>query len=65
MTLTTTQCSVYNILLGMSQNGPLTDDNRALLLSVDLSQFGIADADKQAAIRMYEHVIGCIFKLEA
>ena len=65
MTLTTTQCSVYNILLGMSKNGPLTDDNRTLILSVDLSQFGIADADKQTAIRMYEHVIGCTFKLAA
>jgi hypothetical protein len=49
----------------MSKNGPLTDDNRTLILSVDLSQFGIADADKQTAIRMYEHVIGCTFKLAA
>jgi hypothetical protein len=58
MTLTTSQWSVYNILLGMSNNGPLTDDNRALLLSVDLEKFGISKNDIQVTIRHYEHIVG-------
>jgi hypothetical protein len=58
MTLTTSQLSVYNILLGMCDNSPLTDDKRALLLSVDLKQFGISDNDKKIAVRHYEHIVG-------
>jgi hypothetical protein len=49
----------------MNNNGPLTDDNRALLLSVDFSKFGITEDDKKQAIRQYAHVIGCTFTLAA
>ena len=58
MTLTTNQLNVYNIMLGMNGNGPLTDEKRTNLLSVDLSPFGINQEDKQVAIRRYESVIG-------
>ena len=62
MTLTNSQAIVYGILLGMNNNGPLTDENRALLLSVDFASFGITEDDKKQAIRQYEHVIGLTFK---
>lgn len=58
MTLTTNQLNVYNIMLGMNGNGPLTDEKRTNLLSVDLSPFGISQEDKQVAVRWYESVIG-------
>jgi hypothetical protein len=62
MTLTNSQAIVYGILLGMNNNGPLTDENRALLLSVDFARFGITEDDKKQAIRQYEHVIGLTLK---
>ena len=62
MTQTPAQLVVYNILLGMNNNGPLTDENRALLLSVDFARFGITEDDKKQAIRQYEHVIGLTLK---
>lgn len=62
MTQTPTQLAVYNILLCMNNSGPLTDDNRALLLSVDFARFGITEDDKKQAIRQYEHVIGLTLK---
>jgi len=62
MTQTPAQLAVYNILLGMNNNGPLTDDNRALLLSVDFTRFGITEDDKKQAIRQYEHLIGLTLK---
>lgn len=65
MNLTTSQLSVYNILLGMSNNGPLTEANRARILSVNFNKFGITEDDKKIAIRNYEHVIGCIFSVAA
>lgn len=65
MTLTTSQLSVYNIILGMCNNGPLTDVSRDLILSVDFNKFGITEEDKKIAIRNYEHVIGCTFSVSA
>lgn len=62
MTQTPAQLAVYNILLGMNNSGPLNDDNRALLLSVDFAPFGITEDDKKQAIRQYEHVIGLTLK---
>jgi hypothetical protein len=46
----------------MNNNGPLTDENRALLLSVDFTRFGITGDDKKQAVRQYEHVIGLTLK---
>ena len=65
MTQTPSQLNVYNMLLGMNDNGPLTDKNRALLLSIDFTSFGITEDDKKQAIRQYEHIIGCTFTLPA
>lgn len=65
MTQTPSQLNVYNMLLGMNNNGALTDDNRALLLSIDFTRFGITEDDKKQAIRQYEHIIGCTFTLQA
>jgi len=65
MTLTTSQQSVYNIMLSMNNNGQLTDNNRSLLLSVDLTNCGITQDDKKAAIRAYEHIVGCTFNIAA
>ena len=62
MTQTPAQLAVYNILLSMNNNGPLTDENRALLLSVDFTRFGITGDDKKQAVRQYEHVIGLTLK---
>jgi hypothetical protein len=62
MTQTPAQLAAYNILLGMNNSGPLTDDNRTLLLLVDLAQFGITKDDKKQAIRQYEHAIGLTLK---
>jgi hypothetical protein len=62
MTQTPAQLAVYNILLGMNNSGPLIDDNRALLLSVDFTRFGITEDDKKQAIRQYEHAIGLTLK---
>jgi hypothetical protein len=62
MTQTPAQLAVYNILLGMNNNGPLTDGNRAALLAVDFARFGITEDDKKQAIRQYEHVIGLTLK---
>lgn len=63
MTQTPSQVIVYNILLGMNSNGPLTDENRAAILAIDFSKFGITEDDKKQAIRQYEHIIGCTFTL--
>lgn len=62
MTQTQNELAVYNILLCMNKNGPLTDENRALLLSVDFSRFGVTENDKKQAIRQYEHVFGLTLK---
>ena len=62
MTQTPAQLAAYNILLGMNNSGPLTDDNRALLLSVDFTRFGITEDDKKQAVRQYEHLIGLTLK---
>ena len=62
MTQTPTQLAVYNIILTMNNNGPITDENRALLLSVDFTRFGVTEDDKKQAIRQYEHVIGLTLK---
>jgi hypothetical protein len=62
MTQTPAQLAVYNFLLGMNNNGPLTDGNRAALLAVDFARFGITEDDKKQAIRQYEHVIGLTLK---
>jgi hypothetical protein len=58
MNLTPAQQNIYNIILTMNNNGPLTDNNRHLLLSVDFSKFGITENDKLTAIRHYEHIVG-------
>jgi hypothetical protein len=58
MNLTPSQQVIYNMILSMNSNGPLTDDKRALLLSVDMTEMGLTRDDKLAAIRHYEHIIG-------
>lgn len=65
MTLTNAQQVIYNIILSMNNNGPLSDSKRELLLSIDMTEMGLTHDDKKIAIRHYEHVIGCTFSVSA
>jgi hypothetical protein len=62
MQLTPCQQVIYNLLLSMNNNGPLTAENRATLLAIDMSKIGLTDDDKKIAIRHYEHNIGLILE---
>jgi hypothetical protein len=63
--LTAPLWNAYAILLGMNDNGPLTDAKRALFMSVDLTPFGITADDKIKAVRAYESIIGLIIEAGA
>lgn len=62
-TLSDKQWQAYMILLGMNNNGPLTDENRALMMTVDLTPVDITKEDKEVAIRWYEYIVGTTLKV--
>ena len=62
MKLTPAQQVIYNMILSISNDGPLTDEKRELLLSINMTEMGLTRDDKLAAIRQYEHIIGLTLK---
>ena len=62
MTLTNTQCTIVEIINNIECGKPLTDKTREMITQWDAGAIGITQQDKEKALRMYEHTVGCTLK---